>query len=95
MIKLKLFQNIKKMIIPVRCFTCGAIISDKWVKYLELVENNRKNTKQSDVELLDIDALASNNNPVTAEWKALEDLEIKRMCCRRHFLCNVDMIDQI
>ena len=83
------------MIIPVRCFTCGAVISDKWVRYLELVENNRKNTKQGDVELLDIDALASNNNPVTAEWEALEDLQIKRMCCRRHFLCNVDMIDQI
>tara|TARA_B100000965_G_scaffold6707_1_gene5301 strand:+ start:9647 stop:9898 length:252 start_codon:yes stop_codon:yes gene_type:complete len=83
------------MIIPVRCFTCGSVISDKWVKYLELVDNYRKETGHRDVELLDIDALISSENPVTAESKALSDLQIKRLCCRRHFLCNVDMVDQI
>jgi len=83
------------MIIPISCFTCGAVISDKWVKYLELVDSHRKETGYKDVELLDIDALSSNDNPVTAEFKALSDLQIKRVCCRRHFLCNVDMVDQI
>lgn len=83
------------MIIPIRCFTCGSVISDKWVKYLELVDSYRKDTGHKDVELLDIDALTSNDNPVTAEFKALFDLQIKRVCCRRHFLCNVDMVDQI
>jgi len=27
------------MIIPVRCFTCGAVIGDKYEKFLKLVEN--------------------------------------------------------
>eukprot|EP00287_Rhodomonas_sp_CCMP768_P004333 CAMPEP_0196736452 /NCGR_PEP_ID=MMETSP1091-20130531/14520_1 /TAXON_ID=302021 /ORGANISM="Rhodomonas sp., Strain CCMP768" /LENGTH=73 /DNA_ID=CAMNT_0042080195 /DNA_START=62 /DNA_END=283 /DNA_ORIENTATION=+ len=25
------------MIIPVRCFTCGKVIGNKWIKYLELL----------------------------------------------------------
>jgi len=83
------------MIIPVRCFTCGAVLADKWVQYNTLTNEYRKDTKHKDVELLDIDALTSNDNPVTAEYKALKDLDITRVCCRRHFLCNVDMIDQI
>lgn len=83
------------MIIPVRCFTCGAVLADKWVQYNTLINEYRKDTKHKDVELLDIDALTSNNNPVTAEYKALQDLDISRVCCRRHFLCKVDMIDQI
>lgn len=83
------------MIIPVRCFTCGAVLADKWVQYNTLTNEYRKDTKHKDVELLDIDALTSTDNPVTAEYKALQDLDITRVCCRRHFLCNVDMIDQI
>ena len=83
------------MIIPVRCFTCGAVLADKWVQYNTLTNEYRKDTKHKDVELLDIDALTSNDNPVTAEYKALKDLDITRVCCRRHFLCNVDMIEQI
>lgn len=88
-------NNKEKMIIPVRCFTCGSVISDKWIKYVELVNEERKNTKQEDVELLDIDALTSSANNTTAEFKALKTLNIKRVCCRRHFLTNVDMIDLI
>jgi len=47
------------MLIPVRCFTCGSVISNKWLKYTELCEEYRKETKQTDIELLDIDELRS------------------------------------
>lgn len=32
------------MVIPVRCFTCGAVVGNKWEKYLELLkqENDPK-----------------------------------------------------
>ena len=83
------------MIIPIRCFTCGAVISDKWLEYERLVAAERTNTKETDVELLDIDTLESNEKTVTAEYKALEKLNVKRICCRRHFLTNVDMIELI
>lgn len=85
------------MIFPVRCFTCGAVISDKWIKYTELVDDERsKNEKKTkDIELLDIDALTAKTNKETAEHTALAKLEVKRVCCRRHFLCNVDLVDLI
>ncbi|KAJ2764492.1 DNA-directed RNA polymerase II subunit L [Coemansia nantahalensis] len=28
------------MIIPVRCFTCGKVVGNKWEKYLELLEKD-------------------------------------------------------
>ncbi|AES96168.1 DNA-directed RNA polymerase II 8.2 kDa protein [Medicago truncatula] len=29
----------RKMIIPVRCFTCGKVVGDKWDTYLELLQS--------------------------------------------------------
>nr|MDO8113408.1 DNA-directed RNA polymerase subunit N [Candidatus Sigynarchaeota archaeon] len=28
------------MLIPIRCFTCGALIADKWEEYLQLKEQD-------------------------------------------------------
>ncbi|KAI8915252.1 DNA-directed RNA polymerase, subunit N/Rpb10 [Powellomyces hirtus] len=28
------------MIIPVRCFSCGKVVGDKWEKYLSLVQSD-------------------------------------------------------
>jgi DNA-directed RNA polymerase subunit N (RpoN/RPB10) len=45
---------------------------------------------------LDADILnKKKKEEVTAEAKALKELKVNRMCCRTHFLCNVDMIDII
>lgn len=30
----------RRMIIPVRCFTCGKVIGNKWDKYLELLQSD-------------------------------------------------------
>ena len=51
------------MIIPVRCVTCGALISDKFERYTEIVAKNRKDVKE--IELLDADILnvPENTNP--------------------------------
>ena len=80
------------MLIPVRCFSCGKIMSDKWFDYVSLCDKYR-NPEIQTVELLDSDSLKSTDE--TAEYKALKELKIKRMCCRRHFLCNVDLVDII
>jgi DNA-directed RNA polymerase subunit N (RpoN/RPB10) len=29
------------MIIPIRCFTCGKLIADKWDKYTQLVKEGK------------------------------------------------------
>ncbi len=31
------------MYFPVRCFTCGAVVGDKWETYEEQVKNGKKN----------------------------------------------------
>ncbi|XP_017970017.1 PREDICTED: uncharacterized protein LOC18609497 isoform X2 [Theobroma cacao] len=31
-------QELKRMIIPVRCFTCGKVIGNKWDTYLDLLQ---------------------------------------------------------
>ena len=38
------------MIIPIRCFTCGKVIANKWKKYCEYIENsnNNSNNKNKD-----------------------------------------------
>lgn len=56
---------------PVRCFTCGAVVADKWEEY-----DKRVNVNHEDA------------------GKVLDELEVKRYCCRRMFLSNVDLIDE-
>ena len=82
------------MIIPIRCMTCGKILADKWNKYNELVRDSvSKQTEGPDeTRLLDISVETVVETP---EAKALNQLGIKRYCCRRHMLTNVDLIDII
>lgn len=58
------------MLIPVRCFTCGALIADK---YSEFCRRVKAGEKPADV---------------------LNGLGVKRYCCRRMLLSNVDIIEQ-
>lgn len=61
------------MIIPIRCFTCGKLIADRWEYYSKRVD------KEADID----------------KGKLLDELKIVRMCCRRHILGHVDLIDKI
>ena len=78
------------MIIPIRCMTCGKILADKWFKYLELVKDKTGVAKGDN--LLDINLT---NIKKTPEGEALDELNLKRYCCRRHMLTHVDLVDII
>ncbi|TFY57838.1 hypothetical protein EVG20_g8386 [Dentipellis fragilis] len=58
-------------IIPVRCFSCGKVIGDKWNAYLELLAKDM------------------------SEGDALDELQLKRYCCRRMVLTHVDLIEKL
>ena len=75
------------MIIPIRCMTCGKVLADKWNKYEELVKELIKNRKGSN--LLDVNAENIEKSP---EGIALDKLEIKRYCCRKHMLSHVKLV---
>lgn len=73
------------MLFPIRCVSCNAVIAGKYEAYLARVAEYRKVSGQTEMEYL------SNTTVKTAEGKALDDLDVKRMCCRRHFLSFVEL----
>lgn len=59
------------MIVPVRCFTCGKVLANKWETYLGLLRADY------------------------TERDALDELSLKRYCCRRMMLTHVDLIEKL
>jgi DNA-directed RNA polymerases I, II, and III subunit RPABC5 len=59
------------MIVPVRCFTCGKVLANKWETYLGLLRADY------------------------TERDALDELALKRYCCRRMMLTHVDLIEKL
>ncbi len=81
------------MIIPVKCFTCGMVIADKYRYYVEQVRK-KKLAKKMNGESIDIDKvlyLTKEFLEKTPEGEVLDDLNMNKMCCRRHFLTHVDI----
>ena len=81
------------MIIPIKCFTCGMVIADKYRYYLEQVRK-KKLAKKMNGESIDIDKvlyLTKEFVDKTPEGEVLDELNMKKMCCRRHFLTHVDI----
>jgi DNA-directed RNA polymerase subunit N (RpoN/RPB10) len=82
------------MIIPVRCFTCGKTISDKWIPYIEKV-NEEKGKETSNIKDLDIDYINLETPNKSIEGKVMDELGLHRYCCRRMILGNVHLITNI
>ncbi len=59
------------MMTPIRCFTCGSLIGDKFATFQTRVK--------------------AGEDPA----KVLDDLALKRYCCRRMLISSVDVIDQV
>jgi DNA-directed RNA polymerase subunit N (RpoN/RPB10) len=79
------------MIIPVRCFTCGKVLADKWKKYDEDCQeqaNNDEEKNQSDSALADKRYFDGGH-----KGAILDRLGITKVCCRRHMLGHVDLVD--
>jgi DNA-directed RNA polymerase subunit N len=59
------------MLVPIRCFSCGALIADKYYEFSKRV--------------------ARGEDP----GKVLDDLGVKRYCCRRMLLSTVEPVDKV
>ena len=88
------------MLIPVRCYTCGEILSDKWVPYINTVQSE-KNKIDSDInpetDLLELKYIdITNPKPEKSiEGKVLDELGLHKYCCRRMMLGNVHIISYL
>jgi DNA-directed RNA polymerase I, II, and III subunit RPABC5 len=81
------------MIIPVKCFTCGKVLADKFRFYQQEVRkyNLRENKEFDRVEYLTNEYLKNKGLDKTAEGKVLDNLGLNSPCCRRHMLTHVDI----
>jgi DNA-directed RNA polymerase subunit N (RpoN/RPB10) len=76
------------MIIPIKCFSCGNVLADKYLYYVK--EVNKKKLEQGK-DRDDIEYLTTDNIKKTAEGEILDDLGLTKTCCRRHMLTHVDI----
>lgn len=76
------------MIIPVKCFTCGKVLGNKYRYYLREVEK-RKIDKS--LEVNKVVYLTKDNMEKTAEGEVLDILGLNKYCCRRHMITHVDI----
>mgnify|MGYP001272387081 CR=1 FL=1 len=82
------------MIIPIRCFTCNKVIADKYQYYLEKKQDIDKNPNALE-KTITTSSIESGEVQKTEYGKLLDELGIKRYCCRRMFISQVDIIDVI
>lgn len=76
------------MIIPIKCFTCGTVLADKYRYYQNEV---RKRKIQQGESLDKVVYLTKNNVDKTPEGEMLDQLGLHNVCCRRHMLTHVDI----
>jgi DNA-directed RNA polymerase subunit N (RpoN/RPB10) len=76
------------MIIPIKCFTCGMVIADKYRYYQNEV---RRQKLLQGVSADKVIYLTKENTDKTIEGNVLDDIGLKKVCCRRHMLTHVDI----
>ena len=76
------------MIIPVKCFTCGEVLANKYNYYCQEVRKikSAENINNSVLYLND------KNNVKSPEGRVLDKLQLTNICCRRHMLSHVDIM---
>ena len=76
------------MIIPVKCFTCGKVLGDKYRYYLEKV---REKKLANNMNIDKVVYLTKEYKDKTPEGEIMDDLKLHSLCCRRHMLTHVDI----
>jgi len=59
------------MMVPIRCFTCGEVVGDKWEEYVSRLKRGEDPSK------------------------ILDDLGLKKYCCRRTIISHVEVMDEV
>ena len=88
------------MIIPIRCYTCGEVMADKWVPYITAIQEDKNKTNEEvdpksnnlDLRYIDITDPAPEKS---IEGRILDELDLHKYCCRRMMLTNVHIISYL
>ena len=76
------------MIIPVKCYTCGNVLANKYRFYQKEV---RKLKYERNLSTTSVVYLTKENTQKTPEGEVLDALNLNKICCRRHMLTHVDI----
>lgn len=82
------------MIIPVRCYTCGKLLSNKEKTYKTIVYRKKLALKKN---VNDESVLNINDKDIkkTPEGEAMDEIGLTRYCCRKIMMTNVELINEI
>ena len=76
------------MIIPLKCFTCGNVLANKYQYYVREVRKMKTATGEDPENVV---YLTKDSAEKTPEGHVMDNLKLTRMCCRRHMLTHVDI----
>lgn len=84
------------MIIPIKCFTCGDVLADKYRFFQSEVRKIKKQEMQdaplgSQINIDKVTYFTKNKMTKTPEGVVLDNLRLTNVCCRRHMLTHVDI----
>ena len=77
------------MIIPIKCFTCGTVLADKY-RYYQNEVRKIKISRGTNTEK--VVYLTKEKVEKTPEGEVLDSLGLTNVCCRRHMLTHVDIL---
>ena len=95
------------MLIPVKCYSCGKVLANKYVYFQNQLEIKKKELKQNSVNNInDNDNNNDNNDPLfininatvikkTIAGEIMDDLGLIRICCRKTLLTSINIVDEI
>jgi DNA-directed RNA polymerase subunit N (RpoN/RPB10) len=75
------------MIIPIKCFTCGTLIADKYRFYITQINAEKEKLNQSHDPIY----FSNTNNTKSIDGLLMDKLGLNKQCCRRHMLTHVDI----
>lgn len=81
-------KQVNKMIIPVKCFTCGEVLANKYRYYLAEVKKRKQHMGLS----TQTEYLTTDLKSKTVEGQVMDELNLTKPCCRRHVLTHVDVL---
>lgn len=86
------------MIIPVRCFTCGKLLSDKYNYYNKELLRRKITYQTPDVSQPDdplVIDLTAKEVKKTVVGEIMDEIGLTRDCCRKNMMTNINIIEDI
>ena len=81
------------MIIPIRCYTCGKLLADKYEYYeSELLRKKLAMNTTEDPLIININA---SDIQKTIAGEIMDELGLIRICCRKVMLTSINIIAEI